>query len=73
MHLNPHAKCRSSKFNLKLFKKKKNGGHLNPGNTFFLQYQLFSLIYALSRYKKIVSVNDQEKTQSQTADKPVVP
>ena len=25
--------CRSSRFNLKLFKKKKNGGHLNSGNT----------------------------------------
>ena len=25
MHLNPHAKCRSSKFNLKLFKKEKRG------------------------------------------------
>ena len=25
MHLNPHAKCRSSKFNLKLFKKRKMG------------------------------------------------
>ena len=23
MHLNPHAKCRSSKFNLKLFKKER--------------------------------------------------
>ena len=33
MHLNPNAKCLSSKFNLKLFEKKKNGGHLNPGNT----------------------------------------
>ena len=32
MHLNPHAKCRSSKFNLKLLKKK-HGGHLKPGNT----------------------------------------
>ena len=37
MHLNPHAKCRYSKFNLKLLKKKKNGGHLNPGNTIILQ------------------------------------
>ena len=25
MHLNPHAKCRSSRFNLKLFKKEKRG------------------------------------------------
>ena len=33
VHLNPHAKCRSSKFNLKQFKKKKNGGHLKHGNT----------------------------------------
>ena len=33
VHLNPHAKCRYSKFNLKLFKKEKNGGHLKPGNT----------------------------------------
>ena len=32
MHLNPHAKCRSSRFDLKLLKKK-NGGHLNSGNT----------------------------------------
>ena len=30
MHLNPHAKCGSPKFNLKPFKKE-NGGHLNPG------------------------------------------
>ena len=33
VHLNPHAKCRSSRLNIKLFKKKKNGGHLNSGNT----------------------------------------
>ena len=33
MYFNPHAKCRSSKFNLKLFKKRKNGGHLSSGNT----------------------------------------
>ena len=32
VHLNPHSKCHSSKFNLKLFKKRKNGGHLKPGN-----------------------------------------
>ena len=25
VHLNPHAKCRSSRFNLKLFKKRKTG------------------------------------------------
>ena len=25
VHLNPHAKCRSPKFNLKLFKKEKRG------------------------------------------------
>ena len=40
MHLNPHAKCCSSKFSLKLLKKKENGGHLKPGNTlvsFFLR------------------------------------
>ena len=37
MLLNPHAKCCSSKFNFKLFKKKKNGGHLNPGNTLIPQ------------------------------------
>ena len=28
VHLNPHAKCRSSKFDLKLFKKKKKRGSL---------------------------------------------
>ena len=28
-----HKKNTKTKFNLKLFKKKKNGGHLKPGNT----------------------------------------
>ena len=33
MHLNPNAKCRSSKLSLKSFIKKKSGGHLKPENT----------------------------------------
>ena len=40
MHLNTHAKCRSSKFNLKLFKKEKRGSlktwkHINADNETF--------------------------------------
>ena len=50
MHLNPHAKCLSSRFNLKVFKKKKNGGHLNSGNTIVIDiisfhYRLISLLF----------------------------
>ena len=47
MHLNPHAKCRSSRFNLKLFKKKKNEGHLNSGNTL----KVADSVISLSRFK----------------------
>ena len=59
VHLNPHAKCRSSKFNLKLLKNK-NGGHFKPGNTlivniidFILEGTLFivaALFYELKLY-----------------------
>ena len=44
MHLNPHAKCRSSKFNLKLFKKRKTGVTYNLETLFFIEYKGLMLI-----------------------------
>ena len=49
MHLNPHAKCRSSKFNLKLFKKRKTGVTYNLETLVFPEHKWppFFAMYSL--------------------------
>ena len=65
MDLNPHAKCRFSKFNLKLFKKRKTGVTYNLETLFFFffynnfQFITFYNCITASRYlDDILNINN---------------
>ena len=51
MHLNPHAKCRSSEFNLKLFKERKTGVTYNLETHFFIS--IYMVLYSTDSHRSI--------------------